>query len=369
MKRQSSAGGLVYLHGVAHFHPPNIINNQFLTDLDISTTAEWIEDRLGILERRTVLDLDYIRHTRNADIRQAVEASQYSNPEMTEFAARLALKRARLDPQAIGLIVSGSSVPQYVAPPESFILGDRLGITPMCFELNAGCSTFLTQLSAISAMSAAVPEYILITQSENMTRYVDYNDRSGACLMGDCTTAAVISTKVPSPVVLRSISIDTIPNSWDTATIPATAHFSQKTTIVRGLAEKFLGEPSHFVVNGSPPPFLILHQTSPKLLASILDSVGVDPSRHLFNSDRYGNCASAGAVSVLSQNWDTLRSSGVPLTFVTIGAGFNWGKADFEFAPNEVPLPFLQEVAIDSVLGQAGAAKAGSLDGDANWAD
>src|SRR5215831_2515719 len=129
MKRQSSAGGLVYLHGVAHFHPPNIINNQFLTDLDISTTAEWIEDRLGILERRTVLDLDYIRHTRNADIRQAVEASQYSNPEMTEFAARLALKRARLDPQAIGLIVSGSSVPQYVAPAESFILADRLGIT------------------------------------------------------------------------------------------------------------------------------------------------------------------------------------------------------------------------------------------------
>jgi 3-oxoacyl-[acyl-carrier-protein] synthase-3 len=45
----------MYLHGLGHFHPENEITNQFLTDLDIGTNAQWIVERTGILSRRTVL--------------------------------------------------------------------------------------------------------------------------------------------------------------------------------------------------------------------------------------------------------------------------------------------------------------------------
>lgn len=51
---------MLYVHGIGHFHPDNIIDNQFLESLNIGTNNEWIMERVGIRERRTVLSLDYI---------------------------------------------------------------------------------------------------------------------------------------------------------------------------------------------------------------------------------------------------------------------------------------------------------------------
>jgi 3-oxoacyl-[acyl-carrier-protein] synthase-3 len=66
---------MLYLHGMGHFNPENIISNKFLEDLDIGTSNEWILERVGIANRRTVLPLDYIKETKNADFRAAFEAN------------------------------------------------------------------------------------------------------------------------------------------------------------------------------------------------------------------------------------------------------------------------------------------------------
>ena len=49
---------MVYLHGIGHFHPENVICNKFLEDLNIGTTVDWIMERVGIESRRTVLPLE-----------------------------------------------------------------------------------------------------------------------------------------------------------------------------------------------------------------------------------------------------------------------------------------------------------------------
>ena len=49
-----------FIRGVGHAHPENVVTNQLLTDLDIGTNDEWILERVGIRERRTVLPLDHI---------------------------------------------------------------------------------------------------------------------------------------------------------------------------------------------------------------------------------------------------------------------------------------------------------------------
>ena len=84
----------LYLHGMGHFHPENVITNQFLVDLDIGTSEEWILERVGIIARRTVLPLDYIKNTKNKEPKAAFEASLYSNAKMGAAAARMALDRA-----------------------------------------------------------------------------------------------------------------------------------------------------------------------------------------------------------------------------------------------------------------------------------
>ena len=85
---------MLYLNGIGHFHPENVISNGFLESLEIGTDETWILDRVGIANRRTVLDLDYIRHTRNADPRAAAEASTHTNAETGAMAARMAMARA-----------------------------------------------------------------------------------------------------------------------------------------------------------------------------------------------------------------------------------------------------------------------------------
>lgn len=71
----------MYLHSAGHFHPENLITNGFLSELDIGTDDAWISERVGIHVRHTVLPLDYIRTTKNRDVRAAQEAALYSNAE------------------------------------------------------------------------------------------------------------------------------------------------------------------------------------------------------------------------------------------------------------------------------------------------
>jgi 3-oxoacyl-[acyl-carrier-protein] synthase III len=70
---------MLYLHSMGHFNPENIISNKFLDEMDIGTTNEWIMERVGIQNRRTVLPLDYIRKTKNINPRESFSIRQYTN--------------------------------------------------------------------------------------------------------------------------------------------------------------------------------------------------------------------------------------------------------------------------------------------------
>ena len=111
--------GTVFIHGMGHSHPPNIIDNQFLEDLDIGTNNEWILERVGIHRRRTVLPLDYIIETRNCDTREAMRVAQVSNAETGRQAAELALQNAGVAAGDIGMLIAGGCSPDIVVPAEA----------------------------------------------------------------------------------------------------------------------------------------------------------------------------------------------------------------------------------------------------------
>ena len=55
----------LHVHSFGHFHPENAVTNKFLKELDIGTDDQWIQERVGIAARRTVLPLEYIKATKN----------------------------------------------------------------------------------------------------------------------------------------------------------------------------------------------------------------------------------------------------------------------------------------------------------------
>ena len=319
---------MLYLHGLGHFHPENVITNRFLDELDIGSSEEWILERVGVYTRRTSLPLDYIKTTRNRDPRAAFEAGLYTNAQSGARAASLALERAGLKPEDVGMVVSGSSAPDYVIPAEAAIVAAELGIDVLCFDLNSACSTFGVQLKFLSDMRPeALPPYILVVNPENFTRTIDYSDRRTAALFGDGSSAAVVSASVPSKMVFEAFFSDSNPLSWDKVCIPRLGHFWQNGSAVQGFAIRKTTESLRklqeaFPINSGRFKF-IGHQANFGMLKTVCERCCIPEKDHWHNVEDYGNTGGSSAPSVLSQNWDRL-SPGDHIALVMVGSGLTW---------------------------------------------
>ena len=294
----------LHLHGVGHFHPENEITNQFLEDLDIGTSDAWIMERVGIRTRRTTLPLDYIRETRNSDPRMAAEAMLYGNAETGRRAAEMAIARAGIDPQDIGMVISGSCAPDVVTPAEACTVAAALGLEVPSFDVNSACTSFHVAMNLLSMMDPdKVPRFVLSVVPEGLTRTVDYNDRSAAVLWGDGAAAAVLSTREPGRARILGNTLEGSPaghaqgahrppgplppGGADGADV---RHQEDRAAASERLREDFEedGRRLHFVG----------HQANRLMLEKVCELCDVPPDRHHHNVQSYGNTAGAGSPSV-----------------------------------------------------------------------
>jgi 3-oxoacyl-[acyl-carrier-protein] synthase III len=326
---------MIYFHGFGHFHPENQLDNAFLESLDIGTDDAWIVERVGIKNRRTVLPLDYIRSTRNKDLRAGQEAALYSNAETGRRAALLALERAGLSPKDIGMVIAGGCSPDTCIPAEAARVAKLLGISAPSFDLHSACSTFGAHVHFLSQMADRLPDYVLLVCPENTTRVTDFSDRSSAILFGDATSAAVVSTRVPSRArCVRSI-FDVNPAGCDDVTIPRVGHFSQNGSAVQKFAIKQMTALLADIQERVGPErqsrlFYVGHQANFTMLRSVCKRCEIPEDRHLYNIVDYGNQAAAGAPVVVSQNWDRFGAGDV-VALVVVGSGLSWSSLQIEF--------------------------------------
>lgn len=324
----------MYLHSVGHFHPPTLLDNAFLESLDIGTTDAWITERVGIRSRHTVLPLDYIRETRNRDVRGAIEAATMSNALTGAKAAELALARAGLKASDIGMVISGGCSADECIPAEACRVAEALSIEAPSLDINSACSSFGAQLHFLSNMKPeALPDFILVVNPENSTRVVSYDDRSSCVLWGDASTAAIVSPRHKGRFEIAHTLLRGDPSGADKVKVPRAGHFTQQGAAVQTFAikratETFLALRDAFAQKrpGVHPSTLGLigHQANLRMLEAVQTRGEVADGRHLYNVDRRGNCGAAGAPSVLSENWDDHAKLGDALALCVVGSGLTW---------------------------------------------
>ncbi len=319
---------MIYVHGMGHFYPENIITNQFLEDLDIGSNSEWILERVGIITRRTCLPLDYIKTTKNRDPRAAVEAARYGNAQTGAAAARMAIERAGLKPEDVGMVVSGSSAPDHCSPAEAASVAGELGIEVPCFDLSSACTTYGAQVNFLNRLKPdAIPPFVLIVNPENFTRVVDYTNRGDAALFGDGTSASIISAVHPSRFVYNETMFETKPSAWEKVVVPRTKFFSQDGNAVQGFAIRKTTEcvrKLQVAPGVTPERFRFIgHQANFGMLKTVCERCGISEENHWYNVVNYGNTASAGAPGTLSLHWDDLRA-GDRIGISIVGAGLSW---------------------------------------------
>jgi 3-oxoacyl-[acyl-carrier-protein] synthase-3 len=320
---------LLYLHAIGHFHPETVLDNEFLSSLDIGVDAKWIEDRVGILERRTTLPLDYLRQTRNQQPRAAAEAAHTSATEMSVGATRLALERAGLEASQLGMIISGGCSPEMQIPADASRIAQALGIGAICFDLHSACSSFASQIHVLNMMRPeALPDFVLVVNSEAFTHTIDYNDRRQAVLFGDAASAAIVSSRVPAPTTITDTSFAGDPSGQHQVVIPTGGHFAQDGHAVQSFAIKTTTDIVKGLQGSLPAAearrkIFIGHQANLRMLESVCRRTCISLEDHYSNVAYFGNVGAAGAPTVLSQRWDELRDTVILLAVV--GSGLAWG--------------------------------------------
>ncbi|GAA4303799.1 ketoacyl-ACP synthase III [Streptomyces venetus] len=140
-------------------------------------TAEWIERKTGIRERR-----------------RAAPGQATSN--LAAIAADRALAAAGLSPTEIDCVVVATSTPDHPQPATASIVQHLIGATSAAaVDVNAVCSGFVYALATAQGLlhSAARPDgHALVIGADIYSRILDPSDRRTAVLFGDGAGAVVL---------------------------------------------------------------------------------------------------------------------------------------------------------------------------------
>ncbi len=318
---------MLYIHGAGHYHPPNVIDNAFLESLDIGTTDQWIMERVGIQKRHTVLDLDDIKSTQNQQVGDA--PVQIDSAQMGARAIEMALERAGISKDQVGMVIAASCSPTYSLPANACVVAKACGIDAFAVDISSACSSFAAHMHFLNNMhEAAMPNYVVCVIPESWTTTTDFSDRRTAVLIGDGAAAVVVSKQHVASLRINHTTMTSNPEAWEKVQTKTGQHFFQEGLSVQKFAIKKTIETFKTLEKLSGQALnqhhFISHQANLTMLKSVCKKLKIPAEKHLFNVDQHGNCGAAGAPSVLSQNWERFKT-GDHITLVVVGAGLTWG--------------------------------------------
>lgn len=349
LMHQESSLPRVMIQALGHGHPENVIRNEFFDQLDIDSATDWIIDRIGIHQRRSVLSPEDILGLRTGQLTRddLFRAGRIQTIGfLAEPAWTLLLKRAQ-DlgyPVMPDLVIAGTSVPDWDIPANACSIASHLGLECASFDVNSACSSFVVNLHvARSLIRSGAHHQIAIFNAERYSTRLNYADRSSCVLFGDGAAAALVQTMdswTPQEGVvaggLRGFEIlDTVvhstPSGHRHVVIPVGGTFSQNGAVVQKFAvtktvavTQELLTKNHLQV--SDLDYFVGHQANLRMLVSVAEKLHLRSEQHLYNVDQYGNQGGAGAPAVLSLNWTKFKPGDLVAVSV-VGSGLTWGCA------------------------------------------
>lgn len=317
--------------GMGYSNPTTVIDNAFLESLDTGTTAAWIEEKIGIKERRSSLPLDYIRQTRNADPREAIKVASMSPTDMGAKASEMALARAGIKASDVGMVICNCCTPNQTAPAESQRVAERLGIErAKVFDVFTACPVFALHLDFLNNYRPeTLPEYVLCVSTAALTQKVNYSDRTDGAIWGDGAAAWVVSPRQKGKLEVLDTFYQADPSRCEAVVVDTYGYFHQDGRAVRNFSVLQTVKLIRQVEAKNPVDWnrdiFIGHQANYTMLQQIVSNRGIPESNHWHNVMYIGNQAGASAPAVLAMHWDEVRS-GQQIVVAVVGAGLSWGS-------------------------------------------
>lgn len=163
--------------GVGSYLPPNIVTNEELSKT-VDTSNEWIVERTGIHQRHKAAD-------------------DQPTSDLAVEAALRALADAGRTAADVDLIIVATTTPDNTFPATAAIVQKKLGApVGIAFDVQAVCSGFVYAMSVADGFIArGHAKCALVIGAEEMTRLMDWEDRTTCVLFGDGAGAFVLEPR------------------------------------------------------------------------------------------------------------------------------------------------------------------------------
>jgi len=310
--------------------PDQILTNQKISQ-KVDTSDQWIKSRTGISERR-------------------ISSSGDNVTEMGYRAALTAIEMAKWDVKTIDLIVLATSTPHDLFGSAPSIQSKLGAHNAVAFDLTAACSGFLFALiTASQFIKGGSFKRAIVIGSDQLSSFVDWNDRRSCILFGDGAGAFAIEAtnqfdnfigfdmrtdgerggylNLPSQnnkdLIIDNINF--LSGGFSSIQMNGQEVYKFAVREVPIILEKLFRKTNF---SSDKVDWLVLHQANQRILDSVGDRLKIPREKILSNLKKYGNTSAATIPLMvdeavrdnrIKQN-DIIATSG-------FGAGLSWGAA------------------------------------------
>ncbi len=319
--------------------PATELTNDFLhKEVGLERGQDWVDSRLGINRRFSVLSKEYILKTKNQDPQQAIVFARAHGETPVTLgvkAAKKALAMAGIRPEHVGLVVANNDTPFETIPSTANFIAKQLGVGGGAHcDVNSACSSFARHMQMLSDMEEKLPPFVLCVQTSCYTVRTDYSAKSiDGYIWGDGAAAQVVSARHQGRLTVEPMVFETNPAGADDITIDACGHFTQNGAAVREFSIRKTCEMFEQIALKrslyAEKTWTVAHQANFVMQNSIIGHLHLPPEKHLRNVQNQGNIAAAGAPSAIAQSLEKLHK-GDPIVYAVLGSGLAWGGGYME---------------------------------------
>lgn len=316
--------------GVGSFLPEQVVTNADLTKI-VDTSDEWIVERTGIRQRHKARDDE-------------------PTSDLALKAAERALADAGKTAADVDLIIVATTTPDQTFPATAAIVQRKLGApVGIAFDIQAVCSGFVYAMSVADGFVArGQAKCALVIGAEEMTKLMDWTDRTTCVLFGDGAGAFVLErgegqgTKEDRGVLgfalrCEGAKSDMLYVDGGPATTGTVGHLRMLGNqvfrhAVVNIAEAITAAADVAGVDIPEIDWFVPHQANQRIIKGVGDRLGLDEDKVISTVAMHANTSAASIPLAMDVAIKDGRIKKGDLVLVeAMGGGLTWGACAFRF--------------------------------------
>lgn len=308
--------------------PKRVVTNHDLSKI-VETSDEWIVTRTGI-ESRHICEEE-------TGVSLAIEAAKAAVEEALAQAS-VTGENGEKEPfstEEIGAVVVATATPDYVFPSNACLVQTALNLSKetMAFDLSAACSGFLYGMEVCRGLlRGSKKKYALLIGSEQLSKIVDFTDRSSCILFGDGAGAAILRLddslyvhKAWSDGNITPLFCKGVGNNDAKLSMDGKEVFKFAVRVLKQGIDSVLSEADLTIEDVD---YVVCHQANRRIIEHVMKKYNGQDDKFYVNIQSVANTSAASIPLALDEmRKKQLLKPNMKVVFVGFGAGFTWSSA------------------------------------------